>query len=529
MSHFVLRVVGALLDKGSLRLYLESGDTHVIPQGDPKLAPTLELITPILLEKQVAVVDLTPPEQPNPFKDYEEQTEGIVRFFRVAKSKLKSLLSRQETSPAPVQATLVTVTSDTPKPESQIIPVASGPASMFVESQEPVKRPLLDVPVPLTPAQPTNPAVQQLNSAVAEIMAHATPASAPGFTVGLNEDPEKNTDTIVAVVEGGAVAGVEQLTQQFDHSLKAGTSKNMEAFMARVAKVASVRQHSVEDLLKFLRRGDLPIAADGSIIIYKSLYRRGDHYVDPHTRRVTQKVGDYVCMDPSMVDHNRSAECSNGLHVGRRQYMGGFGGDVIVLAKVAPEDVIAVPNYDANKMRVCGYHILFELPEEARVLVRQNLPFTQMEEAQKMLGAAMAGQHIGKLREVRITKEAGHGLVITDLVKSAPAPDNLVPEEAPKAKVIDLKEPETVPPPAPTVDPLKVAKTVAVEKIEAETRVQKARRLYNAFKAAKGKAAKLEAAQAVFAFKKQAKVGWDRLGIEEAEAAKILETINPTS
>ena len=525
MSDPKLRVVGALLDKGTLRLYLESGDTHEILQGDPRLAPIVELITPILLTKQVAVVDLTPPtppEPPNPFKEYEEQTGGVVRFFRVAKSKLKSLFSREEASPAPVQAPLVAVTAAAYRPLSEFIQVASGPVSMFVETQEPVTK----APIPSGSMGST---VKKIDDAVREIMTHAKPASEPGFTTGISEDPSKNEDTIVAVVEGNLVKGVEQLTQQFDHSLKAGTSKNMEAFMARVAKVASVRQHSVEDLLKFLRRGDLPIAADGSIIIYKSLYRRGDHYVDPHTKRVTQKVGDYVCMDPSMVDHNRSAECSNGLHVGRRQYMGGFGGDVIVLAKVAPEDVIAVPNYDANKMRVCGYHILFELPEEARTLVRQNLPFTQMEEAQKMLGAAMAGQHVGKLREVRITKEAGHGLVITDLVKTASVSRNPVPKEAPKATVIDLKDLEGQPPPAPVVDPLTVAQTVAGKKMEAETRAQKARRLYNAFKAAKDKAAKLEAAQAVFAFKRQAKVGWDRLGIEEAEAAKILETINPTS
>jgi hypothetical protein len=39
-----------------------------------------------------------------------------------------------------------------------------------------------------------------------------------------------------------------------------------------------------------------------------------------------------------------------------------------------PEDVVAVPQYDSNKMRVCGHHILYELNDEDFQALRSNQP-----------------------------------------------------------------------------------------------------------------------------------------------------------
>ncbi|MEL2330844.1 hypothetical protein, partial [Klebsiella pneumoniae] len=86
-----------------------------------------------------------------------------------------------------------------------------------------------------------------------------------------------------------------------------------------------------------------PIADDGCIVIYKLLLKDGpsDHkefsYRDIHSQKVPQSVGTLVCMNESLVDPDRRNECSNGLHVARRQYLGNFSGNVCVLAKVAPE------------------------------------------------------------------------------------------------------------------------------------------------------------------------------------------------
>lgn len=194
--------------------------------------------------------------------------------------------------------------------------------------------------------------------------------------------------------------------------------------MARVAAVASKRNHSAQDLMKFLQKGDLPIADDGSIIIYKVLRSKsnGKHtYVDCHTKNVPQRVGSYVHMAESLVDPDRRNECSNGLHVARRGYVGGFSGDVCVIAKVAPEDVIAVPQYDANKMRVCGYHILFELSDDDFKKLKKNQPITDTTEGKLLVGRAIAGDHPPPIENVKITEHHGRGIVITSLqVAKAP-------------------------------------------------------------------------------------------------------------
>jgi len=205
--------------------------------------------------------------------------------------------------------------------------------------------------------------------------------------------------------------------------------------------------------------------------------------------------------------------------VGRRDYMGSFGGNVMILGKVRPEDVIAVPTYDANKMRVCGYHILFELSDEAARLVRSRKAFTESDEAKRLLGACLSGNHTGVLRRVVITQQKGGGIQIQNLAK--PALEAKPEAKVVKAEVLNVDETHEK---APALDPKQIAQTVAADKAEkVETRADKARALYNTFKAAKAKAAKLEAAQATLAFKKQSKVGWYRLGITSEEVERLLE------
>ena len=91
----------------------------------------------------------------------------------------------------------------------------------------------------------------------------------------------------------------------------------------------------------------------------------------------------------------------------RRAYVGGFAGDVCVIAKVNPEDVIAVPEYDANKMRVCGYHILFELSEMDFRKLKSNQPITDTQEGRILLGRALSGDHPEPIEDVRIGGHKG--------------------------------------------------------------------------------------------------------------------------
>jgi hypothetical protein len=344
----LVHIVAAVIDTNQLTLYKEDGSTIIISQGDPRLRKVITEASPQIIKQGYAYVDLTPE---NEYQRFEEETKGTVKFFKVAKDKLKSWFSRKNAEEAEVLSPTVVVK------------------------------------------------VPEVSTAIEEILQHAESVTSPTFhenDVSKQREIEVNgktptdsikekssqveptqTHTIIAVSNNKVVPGVEQIKSQFTRALKMGSTKGVEAFLARAGKVAEKRSHSVQDLLKFMERGDLPIADDGSIIIYKVLNKKSSgEYRDVHSGNVEQWVGAYVCMDESLVDHNRNNECSNGLHVARRGYIGSFSGDVCTLCKVAPEDVIAVPSYDANKMRVCGYHIIFELTAEEFTLIKANKPMS---------------------------------------------------------------------------------------------------------------------------------------------------------
>lgn len=388
------RIVAVVVDVKKATFYKEDGETVVLFQGDPRLRPILEQITPQLEEQKYADVDFT---SENAWKEFEEKANGAVRLFRIAKSKLANWFgTKKETSP-PIELGAV--------PKEQL-------------NQERAK------------------------SAVDEILKHATPVKDPNFTEDTvacqrpvaemnNQTPndrtnegkdahfDKHRDTIIAVTESGKVVpGVERIKSQFVAAGKGDNIKGMALFLERIGAVTEKRSHTTADLLRFMERGDLPIADDGCIIIYKKLERTNQPgiYVDVHSKRVLQKVGSYVHMDSKMVDHNRRNECSNGLHVARRGYIGSFGGNVIVLAKVRPEDVIAVPDYDANKMRVCGYHIIAELTPMQFQAINTNRPISQAEGGEELLGRAISGDHIAVIQRVHIGGDKGTNLTITDLV-----------------------------------------------------------------------------------------------------------------
>lgn len=410
-------IVAAIVDMKKATLYKEDGTTIVILQGDARLRPLLEQITPLLASQRYADVDLSSAE--NSYKDFEEKTNGAVRFFRIAKSKLANILgTKQET----------------------VQPVIAGQFG--------------------TPPENVSIAAKNL-AAVGEIMKHAVPVtsgtfdeikvavqrptaeggSTPNDAIQNGNDAHfnKHSETIVAVTpKGNVVAGVERIKSQ----VKAASGKNANAkgltlFLERIAAVSDERKHTVDDLLRFMERGDLPIADDGCIIIYKRLDKYDeDTYKDRHSGRVIQKVGSYVHMDIKLVDHNRRNECSNGLHVARRGYIKSFNGDVCVLAKVRPEDVIAVPDYDANKMRVCGYHIIAELTPQQFRAVEENRGIDNAPGGSELLAAAMSGDHIGITQRVKITGSMGAGLEITDIQpagKPVPVVDNSVEKAVPKA------------------------------------------------------------------------------------------------
>lgn len=480
-----IKIVAAILNTQHLKLYKPDGEVITLAQGDARIRPILDVAVPSISRDGFAFISLEAMEQKNTYTEFEDQSNGVVKFFRVAKSKLAGLFKAKEATPLP-----------------EALEVGAVPVPQSQEAKD--------------------------KAVVDEILKHAVPVSSPTFseagvakqaavveasgkTPGAHTS-ESAPDTIIAVVDNKVVPGVEKIKTQFGRAAKLGSTTGMENFLRRLSGVIHDRKHSVDDLLKFLERGDLPIAEDGSILIYKVLRKQGNHYVDCHTKKVPQKVGSYVCMDESLVDHNRNNECSNGLHVARRGYISQFSGDVCTLAKLAPEDVIAVPTYDANKMRVCGYHIIFELTPEMYSLVRANKPISDCEAGKVMLGKAMAGDHIGIIEDVRITQQMGGGVKVTsrtDAPKQPPvAQVNVVPVEA-------LANPEKEAE-APKVDPKNV-----VSEVLNLSRKDTAKGLYDTYQRAFDPDEKATALKALVDYKKSCKVSWEKLGIPDP-------TVQPT-
>lgn len=265
-----------------------------------------------------------------------------------------------------------------------------------------------------------------------------------------------NTTPSVAIINGVEVEGLDQLESYFAHAEKAdaeeGDERHSEAltnFLQRLAAIASERKHTTDELLRFLERNDMPLAKDGSIIAYKRLQSTDEDgiFVDCHSRKVRQRVGSEVCMPRDLIDDNRRNECSQGLHIARRGYLGGFVGDVIVLVRIAPEDVIAVPEYDSNKMRVARYQILAEIPKRLHAELFSGRAMTGDSEGAQLVGQAIDGQFPPPNQRVTINGPYGTDLVIEDIAPdgkpvewSTPAkPAKAVEEVAGENAELDVK------------------------------------------------------------------------------------------
>ena len=367
-----LRIVSAVADKKQAVLYLEDGNTIILKQGDHRLGDLLDVVIPITTRGEIAVVNLT---DFSIYAAFERKSGGVTKFFKMAKDKVKGWFGGH-------------------KDTHQLHIPEEGKAALLK-------------------------AVEGETLTEEEVLTHGQP-------VGV-DDAVGPDEVVVAVVTTPAsetapakkavIPGVNSIKPLLDHAVKTN-SVGVQAFLARCAQFIDKRQHSVDDLMRFLERGDLPLADDGSIIAYKMLnYASGskDVFVDCHSGKIRQRVGSYVCVNEDLVDLNRRNECSNGLHIARRGYLSSFGGNVCVLCKIDPEDVMVVPHNDPNKVRVKGYHILGVMSPEAMAELKKNKPMTGDEEALTMVYNAIKGNHIDRIERVQVNGQMGGNVVTTPL------------------------------------------------------------------------------------------------------------------
>lgn len=412
---YPVKIVGVIVDVHNVTMYKADGDTIVIPQGDPRVRDLVAKLVPAFDTNgpQSYMLQVEDMEDRNHFADAEKKMGGMVRFFKMVKSKAKELL---EKFVEPIEP-MVLGTKEA---------IKSPPVPVHMVGGVPVDQD--EFPVPETQeAKPKLPPAEERPltksaMAVAEIMAQAVPSSDKNFSVADMKGGEETT--VIAVMDDNTVIpGCEALAMQAQAMSEGmGSSTGMQNFLRRAGMIK--RGHSVEDLLKFIQKGELPLADDGCVLVYKLLNKTSKEgvFVDCHSGNVKQRVGSFVHMAETLVDPDRRQDCSNGLHVARRDYLRSFSGNVCVLAKLAPEDVIAVPQYDARKLRAKGYHIIAELSAADCDRVKSDKPMKD----QVLLGNAIAGNHVGILERVEITQSKGGGLRITPetgAVEGSPALD----------------------------------------------------------------------------------------------------------
>lgn len=536
-----IRIVAAILDTEKLVLYKDDGLTVEVKQGDPRVQRIIDQVTEPLSTQGWADVSLeiVDPDV-NVYREFENLVKGAIRFFRVHKDKLSTLFD-----------TLVEDTTDNGAygQDRHLKPVSLGtvpgatvspPGSMSasdVAAQEEVVSAITPIAEAVTESdEPTEPVVQDatqnqkptIQEATAQIMASAQSVSDPKFVSG---EHNEQRDTMIAAVKDAStgkltiIPGMENLQAQFARAVKLGSAKGAENFIKRIAAVIGERKHTIDELLNFMSKGDLPIADDGSILAYKVLTtgygEKKGYFVDCHTKSVQQRVGSFVRQ--LHYDESRRTQCSTGLHIARRGYLSGFPGNAIVLVKVAPEDVIAVPLGEPDKMRARGYHIVSSVPDNEHATLRANRPL-EGTEAKKLLAMAIAGDHIDVIEEVVIGGPKG------TQVKAVAKPIEEVkvakpPKPHKKTAEAEVLPDETKKHVAPPVDVKKTSDAAVTAKTESRT--DKATRLLAVVNGSKNSHSdRRQAALDLQALKKQTKISWDKLGLDANDVEEVARLAN---
>lgn len=524
----LVTIVGISVDAQNAVLYLEDGSTVTIAQGDPRLPNIVETAKKYIPVDGSAVVDIAEPVKVrNEFKETEEGTGGLIKFFRVAKSFVKKFIDTE--SPEKVDETVAHISPLELgiKPGQTILDADEADDTTYaLEAQPAAVEAVVEAPEAKVAKLAELSNDQKINMATArmrELAGKGSTVDDPDFHKPITDD---DPDTIVAVntKTGSVIPHAHKLSSQMKAASKLKDFRGFINFLNRLEPVLKDRGHSAEDLMKFIEHGDLPIADDGCIVIYKRLKEKHGTFVDVHSGNIKQNVGSYVFMKPGLVDPNRRQDCSNGLHVASLGYLSSFSGNVTVMAKVRPEDVFAVPEYSHTKMRVCGYHILAVLPESLRTHVNSGGSISSIPEGKELLNKVLRGAHVGITELVEVGGHNGSNVTYTkventeaakaeevkvDLVKETLEQSDLS-EAAPTEKVspvlaADLKEP------APALAP--------------EIKKTKIDLLWEQFEAAylaEDLPAAQKFAEELLSAKQKAKKGWAKLGISDGDAELIL-------
>ncbi len=476
MEPNTVKIISMVIDKQNLILYKEDGSTIKVPQGSKCIRDLTSKLIPALYEQQFYILDLNElREEPIHlhYADAETKMNKVIRFFSTVKSKLASILKPLSEEEHDINMTIN---------NSHVIPEIIN---------------------------------NKLNI-VNEIIDNSTPVSSEQFQTSKTEPKNNTENTVFAVIgEDTIITGIEQIDIQVKAIASSlGSPEGMINFFKRLSTVK--RQHSIRDLLTFMQKGELPIADDGSVLVYKTLRKTSEDgiYVDCHTGQVKQRVGSIVEMHESKVDDNRNQECSYGLHIARRDYLKSFNtgsSEACFLCKLAPEDVIAVPHGDASKLRAMRYFIIAQLSDTDTQRVFRNQPLKDT----VLIGNAIKGNHVDPIEIVHINGQQGNDITITSL---EPIKKDIVLDQVLTTTSLDVISQEEAIQEVQVVDPIQVAKDDFVNNPTVSYK-QQVRNILDKRPLMK------EDALEILAIKKRTKRSLSSLGVTDKEEKVILKLL----
>lgn len=119
---------------------------------------------------------------------------------------------------------------------------------------------------------------------------------------------------------------------------------------------------AVQGLYDWIEKSGLPLTSDGHLLAWKIV---GPTYMDLHSGRFNNSVGQVVTQDRNSCDEDPNRTCSSGLHFCSYDYLPHYGtaaGNRIMIVKINPRDVIAFPaDYQTSKGRCCRYEVVGEV------------------------------------------------------------------------------------------------------------------------------------------------------------------------
>lgn len=167
---------------------------------------------------------------------------------------------------------------------------------------------------------------------------------------------------------------------------------------------------SLDDLYRWIKKGDLIITPDGDFLAYKGTRLSKDNVpVSVHsgtafvngekiTGQIPNVAGTTITMPRSTVNDNEAVACSTGLHAGTYSYARSFASHLIQV-KINPRDVVSVPKDSSDqKLRVSRYIVMDKITEKVNVTFA-DAPVEVEEISETKSIVKPAAERIGAVRD----------------------------------------------------------------------------------------------------------------------------------